>query len=56
MPKRSDEGGVPEEADEGTEPEQSAEDGGPLRALSFIVLLALAIEIGLFALLGRAAA
>jgi len=32
------------------------EDGGPLRALSFVVLLALAVEIGLLALLGRAAA
>jgi hypothetical protein len=37
-------------------PQRSDEDGGPLRTLSFFVLLALAAEIGLLALLGRAAA
>jgi hypothetical protein len=31
-------------------------DGGPLKTLSFFVLLALAVEIGLLAWLGRVAA
>ena len=31
------------------------DDSGPLKRLSFFVLLALAIEIGLLALLGKAA-
>jgi hypothetical protein len=64
MPKHSDEGIAPERPKSGIAPERSDEgtpepfddDGGPLRALSFVVLLALAVEIGLLALLGRAAA
>jgi hypothetical protein len=68
MPKRSDEGAPPEAAGSASQqpaaparnqpgaPEQLDDDTGPLRALSFVVLLALAVEIGLLALLGRAAA
>ena len=63
MPKRSDPGIGPERPDSGAAPERpddgapaADDDGGPLRALSFVVLLALAVEIGLLALLGRAAA
>jgi hypothetical protein len=33
-----------------------SDDSGPLRALSFVVLLALAVEIVLLAILGKAAA
>jgi hypothetical protein len=56
MPPRSDSDIAPEEPDSDIAPENSENDGGPLRALSFAVLLALAVEIGLLALLGRAAA
>jgi hypothetical protein len=38
-----------------SEPEVHEPDSGPLKKLSFAVLLALAVEIGLLVLLGRAA-
>jgi hypothetical protein len=38
-----------------SEPEAQEPDSGPLKKLSLAVLLALAVEIGLLVLLGRAA-
>ena len=42
--------------DEQPRPAGSDDEGGPLKTLSFFVLLALAVEIGLLVLLQRAAA